>query len=149
MDTRLRGTFAGAALAALLLAAVLGACAREPQEALGPEDWVNPGLGRAGEPVEIRLDALPYTGTVNEGINYFRIVGLPTFAPQYVAVTGKRADADLFVLGDAGFSDYRCSSTRGGAEDDQCVTAPLASGELFVEVYGFEGGDTGFILDVW
>ncbi len=141
----IRQRWAGVALALCLLAA----CGRERQEPLGAEDWVNPDGATSAEPITLQASQLPYAGAVTAGINYFHIVGLPANTPQYVAVTGKRADADLFVLGNADFSDFACASTRGGAEDDQCLSPPRASGELFVEVYGFTGNDTPFVLDVW
>ena len=140
-----RQRWAGVALALCLLAA----CGRERQEPIGPEDWVNPDGGSSAEPVTLQASQLPYTGAVTAGINYFRIVGLPTNTPQFVAVTGKRADADLFVLGDADFSDFACASLRGGADDDQCLAPPRDTGELFVEVYGFTGNETSYVLDVW
>jgi hypothetical protein len=143
-----------AALLPLLLALSLSGlglcagCARE-EEPAGAEAWVNPDLGSTAAPVTLHASELPYSGSVTEGVNYFRIVGLPAHTPQFVAVTGKLADADLFVLGDPAFTSYLCSSVLGGAADDQCATAPSGGTELYVEVYGFHGNDTDFILDVW
>lgn len=135
----------------LLSHAVMGSlagCARDDAP-FGAESWVNPDLGSTAAPVTLQASQLPYTGSVTAGINYFRIVGLPANTPQYVAVTGKQADADLFVLANPDFNEYLCSSVRGGADDDQCTTGPTDDTELYVEVYGFQGNDTDFILDVW
>jgi hypothetical protein len=148
-------TITGRDAAALLLAGLLASLAAGCGSLGGSEEsaaapaWINPDLGSLAEPVTLPATALPFTGLVTEGINYFRIVGLPAHTPQNVAVFGKRADADLFVLSDNTFSEFQCSSTRGGADDDVCATPPLQGSELFVEVYGFEGSETEFILDVW
>lgn len=133
----------------LLLALPLAACGRAGDEPPGTEDWVNPDPGSAGAPVTLEASALPYQGTVTEGIHYLRIVGLPFNASHFVTVTDKRADADLFVFGQGGFTDYQCASLLGGPEDDLCATLPLRDGVLHVQVYGYAGRATPFLLDVW
>lgn len=149
-----RSRVAGTALlaAAALLALLLGACADE-NEPGGQPAWVNPDLGSIAQPATLRADELPFRGTVTGGVNYFRIEGLSPRMPWYVDVAGMRADADLFVLGNDTFSDYRCSSIQGGPSDERCLIAPLSgpqSGDaLYVEVYGYPGTNTEFILDVW
>lgn len=156
---RVAGT---ALLAAALLALpalpvlLLGACAGQ-DDAGGPQAWVNPDLGSIAQPLTLDADQLPYRGTVTEGVNYVRIEGLSPRMPWYVGVAGMQADADLFVLGNGAFTDYQCSSIQGGPSDESCLTATLPgspsgspSGDvLYVEIYGYAGTDTGFVLDVW
>jgi hypothetical protein len=136
-------------LAGLIAPLALVGCGRDADEPAPAQTWVNPDTGSTSKPMTLQASQLPYTGKVTEGINYFRIVGLPADAPQVVALTGLQSDADLFVLSNPAFDEYQCSSLRGGAEDDLCATAPTPGTELYVEVYGFHGTDTRFLLDVW
>jgi hypothetical protein len=108
---------------------------------------MNSDTGSTSEPMTLQVSRLPYAGKVTEGINYFRIVGLPADAPQVVAVAGLQADADLLVLSNPAFDEYPCGPLLGGTEDDLCATASTPGTELYVEVYGFHGANTRFVLD--
>jgi hypothetical protein len=143
---------------ALLCVGLLPGCGRDAPQPAGPDGlsapagtdaYVNPGLGSTGAPIVVQARDLPLTSSISEGSDYFHVVGLPANVPFHVGLLAKRADADVFVLGDPAFVQYQCGSTVGGPADDLCETGTVAGGELYIEVQGYRGNDTEFILDIW
>lgn len=141
------GTLRALALIAAGLMFLAG-CGEAPEGEQAPIIWQNPDEGSISAPVELTAAELPYTGRVTGGIGYYRVTGLQRDFGRIVSIAGLTADADLFVLGNAAFTAYECSSTRGGAAEDACETVPLPEAELFIEVYGFHNSETYFTLDV-
>lgn len=130
------------ALAAL---ALLAACM---DEGAGSAGWIEPEGGRPGAPRELDAAELPFQGRIAEGSAYYRIAGLPPGERRLIAVTRLDADADLFVLGNAAFTQYRCSSISSGASDEACTAPAGPAGDLYVQVYGYSERPTTFVLDV-
>ncbi len=133
------------ALAAALLLAACGQGTGDLHENTG---WQNPDEGSRAAPVGLEGEQLPYTGEATGGISYYRIEGTEPFTARTITVTGLSEDADLFVLNDAGFREYACGSVRGGAAAERCTTALQGDQPLYIQVYSYEGAETGFTVDI-